>query len=258
MTRADGLKLATALALLVGVALHGVSLLSIGGPLLIFGLLVLHGVFVPQSGLLLPVIHRVVSSNTQVALTFDDGPDPQVTPAVLDALAAAGARATFFVIGRNLRAHPELGHQIVAAGHELANHSDAHPRTLNLRGTRTMQAEICRGAQAVQAVTGQPATLYRPPIGLKSPALARVARRLGIQVIMWSCHARDTGSASATQIAGRVLDRVRPGDIVLLHDGHDRAGAHRAQTAQAVQGILAGLKARGLEAVTVSELLQAN
>ncbi|CAN0519774.1 unnamed protein product [Laminaria digitata] len=258
MTRADGLKLLTALALLVAVALDGVSLLSIGGPLLIFGLLVLHGVFVPQSGLLLPVIDRVATDRMQVALTFDDGPDPQVTPAVLEALAAAGARATFFVIGRNLRAHPELGRQIVAAGHELANHSDAHPRTLNLRGTQTMQAEISRGAEAVQAMTGQPARLYRPPIGLKSPPLARVARRLGLQVVMWSCHARDTGSASAAQIAARVLGRVRPGDIVLLHDGHDRAGTRRAQTAEAVQGILAGLKARGLEAVTVSELLQAS
>lgn len=257
MTRADGLKLGAGLALLLSVGLSGVSLLSIGAPLLVFALLMLHGIFVPQSGLLLPVTSRVAGHTTQVALTFDDGPDPEVTPAVLEALAAEGARATFFVIGQSLAANPELGRQILAQGHELANHSYEHARTLNFRGTQAMLAEIGRGAEALQTFTGQAATLYRPPIGLKSPPLARVARRLGLEVIMWSCHARDTGSARAVQIADRVLGRVRPGDIVLLHDGHDRRDAHRLETAEAVQRILAGLKARGLQAVTVSELLQA-
>lgn len=258
MTRADGLKLAFAL-LTVGLVLaFGPGLLTIGGPGLLFALVVADGVFRPASGVFMPVVTRGPHDRGQVALTFDDGPDPAVTPKVLDALAAHGARATFFVIGRHVEAHPDLAARIVAEGHQLGNHTQGHARTLNLRSARVMQAEIERAEATLRSVPSGPVGRppYRPPVGLKSPPLARAAQRLGLEVVMWSLHARDTRGASAEAIATRVLDRVRPGDIVLLHDGHDLGGPPRMATAEALPTILQGLAQRGLEAVTVETLLR--
>lgn len=241
--------------MIVGALVFGVGVYTFGLPLVLFGLLMVDGIARPASGLLLPVVVRGPRLVAQVALTFDDGPDPEVTPGVLDALAEAGARATFFVIGHKLQAHPDLAARIRAEGHELANHTFGHPRSLNLWSARAMQREIRRGAEAIGAPTPR-APYYRPPVGLKSPALARVAKRLGLRVVMWSLHARDTGQASGDAVAARVLARVEPGDIVLLHDGHDRVGGHRPAIKQALPQILDGLRARGLKAVTVHQLLQ--
>ncbi|MCA9554874.1 MAG: polysaccharide deacetylase family protein [Myxococcales bacterium] len=253
---------------LVGLALCAAAL-ALGGPgpalwavglfaLVVLGLL-LDGVFRPASVVLMPVLVRGDRRSGCVALTFDDGPDPEVTPQILDALAAAGAKATFFAIGRHLEAHPALARRLVDEGHELGNHSFSHSRLLNFARDGAMEAEVRRGAAAVVAVSGQPGLpLYRPPIGLKNPPLARVARRLAMRVVMWSVHGRDTGAASGAAVAERVLGRAGPGDIVLLHDGRDAPGPARRATAEAVPLILAGLAARGLRPVTVSALLAAS
>lgn len=247
-----GLAVAAAGALLAG-PLAGAALLLLSG-LVALGLL-LDGIFRPASQAFMRVVVRGDSKTGCVALTFDDGPDPEVTPLILDALAEAGATATFFAIGRHLEAHPDLARRIVAEGHELGNHSYAHSRRLNFAHDAAMEAELRRGAAAVQALTSQPGLpLYRPPIGLKNPPLGRVARRLAMPVVMWSLHGRDTGGADADGVAGRVLDRVRAGDIVLLHDGRDAPGPARTATARALPIILAGLQARGLRAVTVGQL----
>lgn len=255
MTRADALQLG-ALGLTVALVLaFGPSLATIGAPALLFALLVADGVFRPASALLLPVHLRAPGAEKQVALTFDDGPDPEVTPKVLDALSAAGARATFFVIGRHAEAHPDLVRRMIAEGHQVANHSFDHARTLNFASARRMQEEIEAGGRAVANVTGQAEPRwYRPPVGLKSPPLARAAKRLGLEVVMWSVHGRDTRGATPDAIAHRVLAAARPGAIVLLHDGHDRGGPARAATAEALPAILRGLAERGLEPVTIERL----
>lgn len=255
MTRADGLKLAFLLLTAGLVLAFGPGWGTLGAPVALFGLLVVDGVFRPGSGVFLPVITRGDPGRPQVALTFDDGPDPAVTPRVLDALRQAGAKATFFVIGRHVKAHPELAARILAEGHQLENHSFAHPRALNFASASKMAAQITAGAAALAEVPGaRPSRLYRPPVGLKSPPLARAARRLGVEVVLWSLHARDTRGAAAGQISARVLGRVRAGDIVLMHDGSDRPGRERAATADALPAILRGLADRGLQAVTVDRL----
>ncbi len=238
------------------VGAFGFSALTLGIPSAGFLALFADGVARPGSRTLYPTVTRGPRDTTRVALTFDDGPDPEVTPAVLDALARHDARATFFSIGRSLEKHPELARRVVAEGHELGNHSWRHSRWQNLFGSDGHAREIERGEQAIRAVTGSRARpLYRPPIGLKSPQLARVASRRQLTLVAWSLHSRDTHDADPERVARHVLGRIHPGDIVLMHDGHDRPGRHRPACAQALPLILRGLREKGLQCVTVSELL---
>lgn len=256
ISRADQLALGYAAVTAGAVAGFGFSPLAIGVPMAVFAALLTDGVARPASGVLYPTITHGPRGGNRVALSFDDGPDPKVTPAVLDALAAAGARATFFVIGQRLVDQAALGRRIAAEGHELGNHSWRHSRWQNFFGTGALYEEIRRCEAAIGEVTGVARKpLYRAPIGLKSPPLARAATRSGIRVCAWSLHARDTRDATAAQIAQRVLERVRPGDIILMHDGHDLPGRTRLACAPAVALILQGLRNKGLESMTISEML---
>lgn len=251
MIRSDwwGLGSAAAAAGLWAAGAPGELALGLAGGAYTLGMV--DGVARPASSLLFPVLSHGPRGRAEVALTFDDGPDPEITPRVLDALAARGAVATFFVIGRHAEAHPALVARMLEEGHGVANHSYAHPRLLNLRRGRAMAAEIEAGERVLRALGGPVRPLYRPPIGLKNPPLGRIARARGLQVVLWSLHGRDTRVTPPEAIAARVLGRVRGGDIVLLHDGHDRGGPPRAATPAAVAAILEGLAARGLATVRV-------
>jgi peptidoglycan/xylan/chitin deacetylase (PgdA/CDA1 family) len=256
LTRAEILTLAYAAATVGAAGAFGFSALSLGIPSAGFLALLADGIARPGSSVFYPTVTHGPRDGRRVALSFDDGPDPDVTPTVLDALAQHSARATFFSIGRSLEEHPQLARRLVAEGHELGNHSWRHSRWQNFFGVSEQAREIERGAQAIAAVTGShERPLYRPPIGLKSPPLARAAAQHQLTLVAWSLHSRDTRTADPKRMAQRVLKRIRPGDIVLMHDGHDRPGRHRPACAQAVPVILQGLREKGLECVTVSELL---
>ena len=257
LTRLDILALATAATAAGAAGVLGLSTLSLGFPVGVFLALFADGVVRPGSSVLFPTVTHGPRDGNRVALTFDDGPDPEVTPAVLDALAEHGARATFFTIGRLLDAQPELARRLLVEGHELGNHSWRHSRWQNLLGTDAQAREIEAGARAIAARTGSQAQpLYRPPIGLKCPALARAACQQRLTLVAWSLHSHDTRTADPQRISQRVLERVRPGDIVLMHDGHDLPGRHRPGGARALPAILRGLREKGLDGVTVSELLR--
>lgn len=240
----------------VAVYAFGVSLPLLALPGIVLAWLATDAIARPGSSLLYPTVTHGPRRGNRVALSFDDGPDPHITPQVLDALAQHGARATFFAIGRSLAAHPEIARRIVADGHALANHSWQHSRWQAFYGFRKSLREIQRGAQGVLAVTAAPRPpLYRPPVGLKTPALARAAHRCGLTVIAWSLHSHDSRTNDPQRIAQRVLQKVRAGDIVLMHDGHDRPGRHRVACVESLTLILQGLHEKGLECVTVPELL---
>ncbi|MGH8226112.1 MAG: polysaccharide deacetylase family protein [Gammaproteobacteria bacterium] len=240
----------------VAIAVFAAPLLVLAIPAVLLAALAADAIFRPGSSLLYPTVKHGPRDRKRVALSFDDGPDPEVTPRVLDALAQAGARATFFVIGQSLAAHPELANRIVADGHALGNHSWRHSRWQNFYLMRKSLREIERGEQAIAAVTGNPLPpTYRPPMGLKSPPLARAAYRRKLTLIAWSLHSRDTRTRDPERIARRVLKKIRAGDIVLMHDGHDRPGRHRCACAEAVSLILEGVREKGLTCVTVPELL---
>lgn len=255
--RADLLALAYATTAAASLGIFGFSLLSAGIPAALLFVLLADGIARPGSSLFYPTVTHGPRQGHRVALSFDDGPDPEVTPAVLDALAQYGARATFFSIGRSLQAHPLLARRLAAECHELGNHSWTHSRWQNFFGAGRHLREIGRGARAIAALTGKPAQpLFRPPIGLKSPPLARAAQRLHLTLVAWSLHSGDTRDGDPQRIARRVLEKIQPGDIVLMHDGHDRPGQHRPACAEALPHILQGLRDKGLECVTVSELLR--
>jgi peptidoglycan/xylan/chitin deacetylase (PgdA/CDA1 family) len=242
--------------LIVGVFLWGSAGLWFAVPVVLFGALLTDGIARPGSSLFYPTVTHGPRSGNKVALTFDDGPDPDVTPKVLDALAEVHARATFFVIGKTLATQPALARRMVEEGHVIGNHSWQHSRLQNFYFANWHMQEIERGLLAIRDATGEPALpLYRPPVGLKSWAVGRAAWHHGLTLVAWSLHSRDTRLPDAEAIAARVLDLVQPGDIVLLHDGHDLPGRHRPFCAQAVRLILKGLRDKGLECVTVPELL---
>lgn len=257
LTRAEALSFAYATVTAGAVGAFGLSALSLGIPSAGLLALIADGVVRPGSGVFYPTVTHGRRDRSRVALSFDDGPDPEVTPAVLDALALHRARATFFCVGRSLEEHPRLAQRLCAEGHELGNHSWRHSRWQSFFGADEQMREIERGAQAIAAVTGSQAKpLYRPPFGLKSPRLARAAYQSQLTVVAWSLHSLDSRTVDPMRTARRVLKRIRPGDIVLMHDGHDRPGQHRPACARAVPLILAGLHAKGLQCVTVSELLR--
>lgn len=256
LCRADKVLLAGGTALASSIALFGASGLGLSVPAAAFLAILADGIFRPSSGTFYPTLSRGPRTQPQVALTFDDGPDPEVTPRVLDVLGAHGARATFFMIGKHLERALPIGARAVAEGHELGNHSWAHSYLQNFYSVRTLLTDIERTQSLIQTLTKTTAApLYRAPVGLKSPRLARAAHARSLNVVAWSVHSRDTIDRSPSSVAERVLAKIRPGDIVLMHDGHQNAGAHRRSGAESLPLILQGLRARGLHAVTVSELI---
>ncbi|GHJ16911.1 MULTISPECIES: polysaccharide deacetylase family protein [unclassified Micromonospora] len=194
---------------------------------------------------LLPGLHGLGAPD-RVALTFDDGPDPESTPHFLDVLAAHRVRATFFVLGVMLRRRPDLGRRLVAAGHEVALHGWAHDNLL-LRGPAGTVRDLTRAYDLVVDVTGRPPAFLRPPYGVLTGAALVAARRLRLRPVLWSCWGRDwTTSATGDGVRRRVLAGLRGGGTVLLHDSSCAAapGAWRAGLA-ALPGLLAECRHRG-------------
>lgn len=194
-----------------------------------------------------------------VALTFDDGPNPYVTPELLDVLRRERVHATFFVVGRAARAHPELVRRIADDGHELGNHTDSHAH-LNALPTRDAIAhEIDAAEDAIAAASGRRTPYLRPPFGARNRAALDVAERKGYTVVMWSAMLGERhGPESDTALARRLVAQVQDGAIVVLHDGDrgrdDRGG--RTGEAALAPLVIDALKARGYRFVTISELVR--
>ena len=184
-----------------------------------------------------------------LALTFDDGPDPTVTPRVLAALAEHEARATFFVLGRQAQAHPELLQDIIDGGHALGQHSFSHRARYSAAQATD---EFDRTAALVEQGAGRPSYLFRPPYGITDSALARLALERSCASVLWTISSADSRPIGSDVIARNVIYTPNPGDIVLMHDGP----GHSA-TADAVPQILNDLSATGFRFVTLPELLQA-
>jgi peptidoglycan/xylan/chitin deacetylase (PgdA/CDA1 family) len=198
-----------------------------------------------------------------IAITFDDGPDPRWTPAVLDALAGGGGRATFFVVGESAEAHPDLVRRCRDEGHEVALHLHRHRRDV-VASDATFDESLRRCADAVAGILGHPAALLRFPYGEKGRQdPRRLPARHGVRAVHWTFSSMDSREPDPARIVARVGACLRPGAIVLMHDRLDDDGPvgppyiqSRAATVAAIPGILDLAKARGLSAVTVSDLLR--
>jgi peptidoglycan/xylan/chitin deacetylase (PgdA/CDA1 family) len=155
-----------------------------------------------------------------VAITIDDGPDPAITPRVLDLLDQHAAKVTFFCIGELVEQHPQVAREIVSRGHTIENHSQHHLHRFSVLGPRGMAAEISRAQDSIAAVTGQQPRFFRAPAGLRSPFLEPVLARLGLQLASWTRRGFDTVNPDADVVFRRLTQGLRAGDILLLHDGH--------------------------------------
>jgi peptidoglycan/xylan/chitin deacetylase (PgdA/CDA1 family) len=189
-----------------------------------------------------------------VAITFDDGPHPQGTPEVLDALAAAGATATFFLVGEQVERFPALAAEIAAAGHEIALHGHRHTLLLR-RSPRGLADDLARAAAVIEEATGQSPAAYRPPYGVFSSYALRLVRRRGWAPLLWSHWGHDWG---ANDVPRRILERATsglvPGDVVLLHDAdHYGAPGSWRQTVAALPSILDAVAAIGAPCVAVTQ-----
>jgi len=176
----------------------------------------------------------------EVALTIDDGPDPEVTPAVLDLLDAAGARATFFCIAARASRHPALVREIVARGHSVQNHSQHHRHGFSLLGPRGFAREIEAAQQVLRELAGESPRFFRAPAGLRNPFLAPVLHRLGLSLASWTRRGFDTRERDPRRVLRRLTRGLAAGDILLLHDGH---GARDAQGRPVVLAVLPALLA---------------
>jgi peptidoglycan-N-acetylglucosamine deacetylase len=223
-------------------------------PLGLFLLLCLVATFLPRAGFFLPVISRGRRSGKAVALTFDDGPDPEVTPRLLEILGRHRIPATFFVAGIKAKRCPALVREILQRGHDVGNHSYRHDPLLMLRSRARLADEIAR-TQDLLASFGIRPLAFRPPVGVTNPRLPGVLRGLGMECVTFNCRACDFGNRRIGGIARSILGKVRPGAIVLLHDVSPPCGGRVAEWLAGVEEIIVGLRTRGYEIVPLSELI---
>jgi peptidoglycan/xylan/chitin deacetylase (PgdA/CDA1 family) len=195
-------------------------------------------------------IPRSVPGASGVALTFDDGPHPEGTPAILEVLARARARATFFVVGEQVRRRPALVGDIEAAGHRVALHGYRHRLQLRL-SVRELEDDLNRGIAAIEDALGHGPVWHRPPYGIYSPAGLRAARAIGLRPLLWSRWGKDWRKfTTPRRIAARIIPGLLPGDVILLHDAdfYSAQGSHR-RTAAALGLITNELKRRKIGTV---------
>jgi peptidoglycan/xylan/chitin deacetylase (PgdA/CDA1 family) len=165
-----------------------------------------------------------------VAITIDDGPDPEVTPQVLSALTRHHARATFFCVGERVQRFPELAREIVRLGHDIENHSQRHRHNFSVLGPGGMSAEISRAQEGILQVTGSMPRFFRAPAGLRNPFLDPILTRLQLRLASWTRRGFDTVTTNADTVFRRLADPLQGGDILLLHDGN----AARSRSGQPV------------------------
>ena len=184
----------------------------------------------------------------ELALTFDDGPNPAWTPRLLETLASHDVRATFFLLGSRAQAEPALVRQISAAGHLIGNHSWSHPNLARAAASR-IEEELSRTSQILEEITGAPVRFFRPPFGARRPEVLRAARRLGMVPVMWNTMTSDWENPSAEAIASRLIRAIdnlarrgRAANIVLHDGGHLTPAANRAPSIAAVGELITHYK----------------
>ena len=210
-----------------------------------------HGAFYPNSPIFGRVISQIRTDQPLVALTFDDGPNPDATPAILDALGERGVKASFFILGRHAERWPELVRRISAEGHSLGNHG-YHHRKLQLKSPSYVRQDLELGTRVIADASGVRPRFFRAPHGFRSPWVTTIARSLGQRTVGWTRGVWDSARPGVEVIADRTVRAAKPGAILLLHDGdgYDPLG-DRSQTARAVPLIADRIREAGFDFVTL-------
>ena len=197
-----------------------------------------------------PVIYRQGTAKNKIALTFDDGPHERYTEEILSVLSEFGVKATFFVIGENAEARPDLLLKVKEGGHEIGNHTYSHVFLRDLSLAATCK-EVTRASDAIEKITGTRPRLFRPPGGSYSDAKLGVITEMGYVSVLWSKDTRDWTSPSVESVVAAAVDSPASGDIILFHDFVGK----NSPTPAALKKIIPALQNRGFEFVTVSEIL---
>jgi peptidoglycan-N-acetylglucosamine deacetylase len=188
------------------------------------------------------------------SLTLDDGPDPQVTPQVLDLLAKHRVKATFFCVGERAAQHPALVGRIVAEGHSVQNHSQVHAHSFSLWGPSRIAHELQASQRTLGQLTGTAPSFFRAPAGLRNPFLAPALHRAGLQLVSWTRRGYDTQRGDPAQVLARLLPALDAGAILLLHDGHSATSTSGEPVVlKVLPTLLQAAEDRGLHAVTLPE-----
>ena len=214
---------------------------------------------VPRNHWLGPNLVRLpAAAGACIALTFDDGPEPAVTPALLDLLDQRGTQATFFCIGTRVRKHAGLAREIVRRGHQIENHSQRHAHHFSLSSPRALLRELSDAQATIADVTGRAPLLFRAPAGLRNPFLEPVLARLGLHLTSWTRRGFDTRLADPQKVLERLQRGLAAGDILLLHDGHcARTKAGRPVLLDVLPQLLAQADTLGLACVRMADALDA-
>jgi len=210
-----------------------------------------HGAFYQNSPVFGAVVSRLRTDEPLVALTFDDGPNPDATPAILDALGARGVKGSFFILGRHAERWPHLVRRIAEEGHCVCNHGYYH-RKLHFKSPSYVRNDLQLGTRAIGDASGVRPAFFRAPHGFRSPWVTAIARSMGQRTVGWSKGVWDSALPGVEVIAERTVRAARPGAILLLHDGdgYDPLG-DRTQTARAVPLVVDRIREAGLEFATL-------
>lgn len=246
--RAGLISLAAALLLLM---VHWrLSVMLLSGYAMLYAL----APFIPRLGFFVPVTSRGRSGRQAVALTFDDGPDPMATPALLELLSAHKVQATFFVSGCKVVRYPHLVEAVIRGGHTIGNHSYHHNPLVFFKGSGAVRDEIEATQRALKQFGIVP-RVYRPPVGIMGPGLRTPLHEAGLQVVNFSCRAFDGGNKRLDGMADRILKRVQADDIVLLHDIMPKGQAYGRIWLQEMEALLNGLQRKGLVVLPLQDLI---
>ena len=213
----------------------------------------------PRSRLLGPNFVRLPPASIaqgEVALTFDDGPDPELTPRVLEVLEAHGARATFFCIAEKAARHPELTREIVRRGHAIENHSHSHPHTFAFLLLRGLRRDLANAQATLAGLTGRSPRFFRAPMGFRNPLLDPVLHEMGLKLVTWTRRGFDTDQGKPARVA-RLLERgLAAGDILVLHDSHAAlAPSGQPVVLEVLPRLLETLRRQGLKPVTLDQAI---
>lgn len=221
---------------------------ALGG---LFAGALVHGALYPNSFVFGSVISRVRSNDPALAMTFDDGPNPDATPAILDALGERDAKASFFILGRHAERWPQLVRRIADEGHTVCNHG-YHHRKLHLKSPAYVRRDLEMGTRAIVDACGVTPRFFRAPHGFRSPWVTLIADSLGQRTVGWTRGVWDSALPGVDAIVSRSVDAAKPGAILLLHDGdgYDPLGDRR-QTARAVPLIVHRVRELGLRFITL-------